>query len=455
MVKLVNRLMVICTASPGRLADWPSASISGKIQPSMALKLVEKFTKRTDPSHQYLVSLDIGTEFVKALIGEVKGEQLEIIGVGRQRQRLSDMQSGAVTDIAGVVENCDAALKAAEQMAGVVGRDCVIGIAGELVKGLVTTIRYKRLTPEKAIDMEELKKILDRVQYRAFERARETLSWETGYKEIEVKLVNTAIVDVQIDGYRVTNPIGFQGKLVSIQLFNAFAPMVHLGALQSVAANLDLNLINIAAEPFAVAKSVAGAAATDFSAIFIDIGGGTTDIALVDNGGTIGTKMYAIGGRSFTKRIASSQGATYDEAEQLKLKYAAGSLGARQSKQIAAALENDVKVWLSGVELSLGEFNKIDHLPSKILLCGGGTGLPEITAALKGAQWYKNLPFARRPVVKHISPKEVARVIDKTGQLTGYADITPMGLANIGLDVLNTGSVTESILAKLSRAMTA
>src|SRR5689334_17724122 len=123
----------------------------------MAFKLIEKFTKRP-PGEQYLVALDIGTEFVKALIGKVNGGAVEIIGVGRQRQRLTDMQSGAVTDIAGVVENCDAALKVAEGLAGVVAKDTVIGIAGELVKGASTTIKYKRTQPQAPIDMNELKK---------------------------------------------------------------------------------------------------------------------------------------------------------------------------------------------------------------------------------------------------------------------------------------------------------
>lgn len=428
----------------------------------MALKIVEKFIKlRAKPQDQYLVALDIGTEFVKALIGRVVGPStsaaaaVEIIGTGRQRQRLTDMQSGAVTDIAGVVENCDAALKAAEKMSGVVAKDVVIGIAGELVKGTSTTVKYKRSRPSDPIDMTELRKILDRVQYRAFERARTQLSWETGYSEIEVKLVNSAIVDVQIDGYRVTNPIGFQGRDVSIQLFCAFAPMVHLGALQTVAANLDLNLINIAAEPFAVAKSVGAQDSGEFSAIFIDIGGGTTDIALVNNGGVEGTKMFAIGGRSFTKRIAQVAGISFEKAEAMKLAYGAGQLKPRAAKLVEDALEGDIKVWLSGVELSLSEFDKVDHLPAKILLCGGGTGLPQIVRALKDKTWTKKLAFARQPVVSHITPGEVNRVTDTTGQLTGYADITPMGLANLGLDVVHSEGITESIMEKLSRAVQA
>jgi cell division protein FtsA len=419
-------------------------------------KFIDKFKRgqQREDTSRYLVALDIGTGFVKALIGEIKDNKVEIIGVGRQRQGLTDMQGGAVTDISGVVENCDLALKMAEKMAGVVAKNVVIGIAGELVKGASTTIKYKRADAQVPIDMAELKKILDRVQYRAFDRAKEQLTWETGMKELEVKLVNTAIVDVQIDGYRITNPIGFQGRDVSIQLFNAFAPMVHLGALQSVAVDLDLNLVNIAAEPFAVAKSVGGQDSSEFSAIFIDIGAGTTDIALVNNGGVEGTKMFAIGGRSFTKRIAQVANVSFEKAEEMKLAYADGKLPVRATKLVEEAVNADIQVWLSGVELSLAEFDKVDHLPAKILLCGGGTGLPQIMTALKG-DWYKNAPFARKPVVAHISPSEVNRVVDKTGKLTSYADITPMGLANLGLDTAGGGSMTEGLMKRLGRAISA
>lgn len=424
----------------------------------MALGLKKFGKKNSEPAGRYLVSLDIGTEFVKALVGEVVDGEVRIIGVGRQRQRLSDMQSGAVTDITGVVENCDSALRRAEQMAGVVAKDVVIGIAGELVKGASTVVRYKRSAPSDPIDMTELRKILDRVQFRAFERAKEQLIWETGHKELEVKLVNTAIVDVQIDGYRVTNPIGFQGRDVSIQLFNAFAPMVHLGALQTVAQNLDLNLVCIAAEPFAVAKSVGSQDSGEFSAIFIDIGGGTTDIALVNNGGVEGTKMFAIGGRSFTKRIAQVANVSFEKAEAMKLEYGKGKEGKltpRARKAVEEAVSSDITVWLSGVELSLAEFDRVDHLPAKILLCGGGTGLPQIMDALQNTDWYKELPFARKPTVAHISPAEVNRVKDTTGKLTSFADITPMGLANLGLDTYGGESTTETLIKKLSRAISA
>lgn len=419
----------------------------------MAIKLPAFLKSKQAKTTKYLVALDIGTEYVKALIGEVAGSNIEIIGVGRQRQRLTDMAGGAVTDISGVVNNCDEALKRAEEMSGVVAKDAVLGIAGELVKGATTSVSYRRAKPNVQIDMVELKDIIERVQNQAFEKVRKELSWETGYKEIEVKLVNAAVVDVFIDGYRVTNPIGFQGRDVTIQIFNAFAPMVHLGALQSVARDLDLNVINIAAEPFAVAKSVGADDSTEFSAIFIDIGGGTSDIAVVNNGGVEGTKMFAIGGRSFTKRIASSLSLSFEEAEDLKLKHSAGKLSAQHDQEVAEALAGDVEVWLSGVELSLSEFDKLDHLPARILLCGGGSALPEIKKALAGSAWYKNLAFARRPKIDFVSPSEVNRVIDKTGKLNSPQDITPMGLANLGLDIIGTESIGENVLQRLSRTL--
>src|SRR5690606_1224131 len=88
--------------------------------------------ERAEEQSRHIVALDVGTEFVKALVGRIDGENIKIIGVGRQRQGLSDMHSGAISDIAAVVANCDQALTQAESQAGVSARRAIIGIAGEL-----------------------------------------------------------------------------------------------------------------------------------------------------------------------------------------------------------------------------------------------------------------------------------------------------------------------------------
>lgn len=374
-----------------------------------------------------------------------------MVGTGKERQRLSDMQGGKVTDISSVIENCDKAIDQAAEMAGIAPRQCIIGIAGELVKGTTTTVHYQRENPKTKVTLKELKEIVNIVQRKSFDKARSALAWETGYSEIDVRLVNSAIVDVRIDGYKVTNPIGFQGRDMSVGIFNAFAPIVHLGALQTIAEELNLDLLAITSEPYAVARCVGLEEQSDFSSIFVDVGGGTTDIAVVRNGGVEGTRMFALGGRVFTKSIADVLECDFSEAEKMKLQYAAGKISkdSETHKKIEKALQNDAEVWLSGIELALEEFSNIDLLPSKILLCGGGSLLPEIERYLNKKDWAKRLPFARQPKVEFIKTGQVTNVKDETEKLKGSQDITPMALANLAIDLAGEEKMLDSILDKV------
>jgi len=407
-------------------------------------------------ANKYFLSLDIGTEVVKALVFKINDElgNGEVVGVGRARQGLKDMHSGAVSDISGVINNSRRAIEIAKEMADAKKVEkAIIGIAGELVKGTTTTVHYERIKPEVRIDLPELKNIIQKVQWKAFDRIRQQLAWETGHSEIEVKLINAVIVDVRIDGYKVTNPIGFQGRDVSIAVFNAYAPLVHLGALQTIGDELGLDLLNIAAEPYAVAKSMGVDDISDFSAVFVDIGGGTTDIAVVRNGGLEGTKMFALGGRAFTKRLAQELGIGFEEAELLKIRYAEGKLGRDVSSKIEAILADDCNVWLSAVELSLSEFADSDLLPHRIFLCGGGSGLPGIKKTLVSPSWTKGLPFAKEVEVGFLQPRDVVNIIDRTGELRDPQDITPMGLANLALDLTGEEKVMAGILRRAVKMM--
>ncbi len=403
------------------------------------------------PKERYAISLDIGTEFVKVLVFRIENDKAVVIGIGKQRQQLSDMQGGRVTDISGVIKNCEGALEQAFAAAKVTPQQCVVGIAGELVKGATIHVHYRRSNPQAKIDVKELKDIIEQVQAKAFEKTRSELAWETGQQAIDVKLVNSAVVDVKIDGYKVTNPIGFQGSDIQVGIFNAFAPIVHIGALQTIVEGLNLDLLSIAAEPYAVARCVGMEDSAEFSSIFIDIGGGTTDIAVVRGGGVEGTKMFAIGGRVFTKSIADTFDRTFTEAEKLKLDYSAGKIPEKSEirQKIRKAIENDCEVWLAGVELALEDFSNLDLLPSKILLCGGGSLLPEIKEYLEKKSWTKHLAFARQPKVDFIRPNMVSSVKDETGKLLGSQDITPMGLANIAIDLAGDPGVIEGVLDKI------
>ena len=402
----------------------------------------------------YIVGLDIGTEYVKALIAQIDGEDIQIIGVGRAHQEFGDMHQGAIADIAGVVKNCESALSQAEEQAGLQAKRCVIGIAGELVKGVTNTIRYRRPQSDRPLDEAEMELIIEKVQDRAAQKAQKQIALETGNEDVEVKLVNSALVSIHIDGYKVSNPIGFQGKDVAVQIYTAFAPMVHIGALERVANELALELIAVAAEPFAVSRSVLGTDAnSNFTAILADVGGGTTDIAVVNDGGVEGTKMFGIGGRIFTNAIAGELGVSYENAEKLKVNVDHNQVKEGVKKDIRKAVDKTLEVWLAGVELALGEFDSVDHLPNRILLCGGGSSLKQLVEAQEKREWYKELPFTKKPIVQHIEPGDVVGITDATGAASDHTYITAMGLLRVGYDTMIGNADNGTFKEKLNRML--
>ena len=339
-------------------------------------------------------------------------------------------------------------------MAGSHSTSVVIGIAGELVKGFTTSLSVERRRPDSTIAEAELDRLIEDAERAAIAEAQRTITWETGLPNVDVKLVHAAVVGAGIDGYGVTNPIGFQGRHIRITVFNAYAPLVHLAALEAVVSRLGLELLKVVAEPYAVARSLGGDQITQSGALFVDVGGGTTDVALVRQGSVEGTRMFALGGRAFTKSLADRLDLPFDEAERVKVDHAAGR-SVEQAELVAEIVAEDVAVWSAGVELVLEEFGKQGLLPGRIELCGGGAGLPEIRRALEVPGFAAGLPFARRPSVSLMTPSEVTAVHDRTGLLVDQQDVTPMALAVQALEAKREREPLDAALERVLRAMRA
>ena len=428
-----------------------------------------------------LLALDIGTEFVKAVIAEkTNDDNLNIIGVGKEHQNMGNMYAGAIADIQAVVSTCEKALSRAEEMAGVVSKTCVVGIAGELIKGNTRTVRYKRKDSNKPITDNEMQQIIQKVQEKAGEQAKQEIALEPDNPEVEVRLINSVIVSLSIDGYKVSNPIGFKGSDLMIQFYTAFAPLVHISAIEKVCAELNLDLLAVAVEPFAVCRACLGnELESNFSAIVMDIGGGTTDIAVVDDGGVEGTKMFGIGGRSFTHQIANRTGLDYDTAEAVKLQIGGVSLDQltlmhrdetvaeaerrneiqtilstpERAKKINEAISDNIEVWLGGVAVALEDFPLIEALPTKILLCGGGAGLSALQEKLATSDWYNDLPFSRRPLVHLLDDVDIPGIENSTSEDLDYSLITAFGLLRVAIDTLTGTDEPTGLRAKLAKLL--
>ena len=407
-----------------------------------------------DDQRQLYTALDIGTAYAKAMIIEVQDDIGVVLGVGRHQQSFSHMSDGIVTDIPGVIANCnEALLRAEEASGGVIAPNTVIGIAGELVKGSSITITKQRQHPTRPITPEELESVISGAQQKLLKSAKERIAMETGYANIEVRLTNAAVISVSIDGQSISNPIGFRGRHFTLTLFSAFAPLMQLGALETVAQGLDLTLVTIVAEPYALARCLSRNASADSGAIFIDIVGGTTDIALVRQGGIEETRMFALGGRTFTRRLAAHKGLSLKEAEKLKVSYGLGNIKGNEKDEIQQIFASEVQTWMDSVELLVEELAKGELLPPAVYMVGGGSSLPDLHEKLEGFPWTERLPFSHQPIIQTIQPGMVTSIADPDHLLKNAQDITPMALAYQAIELQNEDSVLERTLYQVIHNM--
>jgi len=413
---------------------------------------LKKVLNKDEPDN-FLVALDIGTEYVKVLISEYEGDEINVIGSGRVRQDAEAMTAGAVADIPRVIESCDKALMEAEEQAGVSPRSTVIGVAGELVKGKVFSITYHREDSSSEMTEGEVEEIMSKVQKMAYESAKEELSWETGSEDVEIKIVNSAIVSMHLDGYKVNNPVGFKGKEFKIRAYNAFAPLVHVGALEKIAAELDLELLTIAAEPSAVSRALLGADSTELDAVLVDIGGGTTDVAVVTEGCIDGTMMFAIGGRSFTRAIAKTMDIDFEKAEAVKVKYSKhpSSYEGSKTQKVKDSIDFTSSLWRQGLAVALSDILGSENIPNRVYFCGGGSSISSLRKSIEIEDWQSGLSIHSKPRHKLISDKEVKGFSFSEDTDKGFNFITAMGLLRVGHDTisLDTSSKIQSKVNEL------
>ncbi len=398
-----------------------------------------------------IIALDLGAELVKAVffsVEESNGRRALIRGVGEVKHLGAETAEGVMTDITSVIDHAKEAIRLASRQARLEPAQLILGVTGESVKGMTSVETLDREDPKAKINLAELHNIIHKLEWHSFADIRRAISEEMGYPEIDIKLVHSAIVDIKIDGYKVASPLGFQGGKIEMSIFNSFAPMAYFSALHNIAEALGLELLGIIPEAYALSRSLE-TEEEGLSALFIDVGGNATDIAVVTGGTLRGTKLFSIGGRTFTKRLAVELNLAYKEAEKLKIAYSEDKLEQKSKKIIGDLIQNDIEVWLEGIVLALSEFKTVEELPGKILLSGGGSLLPEIRDALNNRKWHKKLHFRNKPQASFMKPADMPNVIDETKTLKTQSNIVPAALVNLGLELTGEESLIQKTLRKV------
>lgn len=394
-----------------------------------------------------VLCLDIGTSRINACVFQEVNHELQLKGVSVVPQAHGSLHNGAIVNISETLAAVQEAVKQAENKAKVSAKDLIIGLSGELAKGMTIKLTSVRSEPEQEIDQQEIKSLLHELQWQAFDTIRSSISEELSISEIELKLVNASVVSIQVDGERVIDPIGMKGKQIQLDIFNCFAPVQHFGQIQNIAVELPLHdLKGVFVQGFAVCHALA--LNDPFAdAVIIDIGAGTTDICVISEGKILGNRSFALAGNSITKRIGYALSTSFDEAEQVKLGYSHETLERRSMMIIREAINDDIDIWLSSLEFSLKEL-PLKNLPHTFLISGNGAKLPEFKAALKDHPWVNMFPMTGSVEVRELDYSDLISGDFNPDQFD--PDFIPsVAVATTASDLLYNHSTLDSMLATI------
>ena len=403
-----------------------------------------KPTSNQDNSAQnnYL-SVDIGTEYLKVLRFGITDEGVEIRDVSVVHQQQHAMDKGVILSLETVIENIRLAIHEVSSGTEDLPIDgMVLGLAGEYIQGVSIVVNYDRAKKaSKEVSEKEEVSVIKKIQEQIMNSGKEDLSARTGLSVEDIEILHVTLTGISIGGIHVDNLVGHTGQDVQLTFYASFAPKTYVKALQKLSKELGIDIVGVVSQPFAVARAFKRSREKDFSAIFIDIGGGTTDVAVVQAGSVLDTQMFAFGGRVFTKEIARRMNIDYRHAELRKLKFSEGKVAKSIYRQVYEIVSDVTAIWLNLLQSALEEVEDVEVLPDEIYLCGGGSSLPNIRKSMLAFPWKELLPFANIPKVKHFEVSDLLNVTDKSGKLNAVYHITPAALAVYAYDKMNSPTV--------------
>jgi len=253
---------------------------------------------------ELVAGLDIGTTKICAVIGEVFDDRIEVIGVGTAAS--SGMRKGVVVNIEATVKAVREAVEQAENMAGCEIDTVFVGIAGNHIKGFNSPGIL-------AINNQEIKqKDIDAVI-----QAAQTVKISDNQRIIHV-LPQEYMVD---DHTGIQNPLGMTGVRLVTNVHIVTADNTSLHNLLVSCNRAGLEVAEIVLESVASARTVLARDEEELGVALIDIGGGTTDLAIFCNGTIKHTWELALGGNSLTSDLSVGLRTPMQEAEKLKYMY--------------------------------------------------------------------------------------------------------------------------------------
>ena len=330
--------------------------------------------------------IDVGTTKIVAIVAEFdEMDKFSIIGIGESKS--NGLERGVIVNINETIESLDLAISMAQEQSGYDIESVYVGISGDHINGMnatgiVSVGDSNNGNFGSVIDFDDKKKVLESAQAMALSGDRRILHVLSKHYTVDER-------------NNIEDPVGLTGSKLQAEVHLITSSMRTENDFKTCFDALDIIIDAFVLEPLASSYSILSRDEKKLGSIMIDIGGGTTDVVIWEEGGISNTKIIPLGGEIITKDIARVLGCTIKNAESLKINNGSalnineekeiiiedieGQLITTTSSLLSSIIEERVKEILNEVKYEIESRTQISNLSFGIILTGGGSQLKNIS----------------------------------------------------------------------------
>ncbi len=374
---------------------------------------------------ELIFGLDIGTRTVIGVVGYQKEDKFIVVASEIVEHESRAMIDGQIHDISKVTKAATVVKHSLEKQVGINLTQVAIAAAGRALRTYRVHVE-QQIEEQKEIQKDQVKGL----ELEGIHQSQQLLQQELQQDE-KYFCVGYSIVSYYLNGYMISNLEGHKGKGIGADVLATFLPQVVVDSLYSVMERLDLEVISLTLEPIAAINVAIPENLRLLNLALVDVGAGTSDIAITKDGSIIAYGMISVAGDEITEQIVHSYLVDFQTAEAIKLQLSQkdeisftdilGLSHTLHSNEIRSLIEPAVERLAEEVASKIYEING-SKSPNAVFCVGGGSQIVGFTSKVSDKL---KLPKERVAV----RGSEVLNHIVFAGEIRkGPALITPMGI---------------------------
>jgi cell division protein FtsA len=265
-----------------------------------------------------IVGVDLGTTKIAAIIAEVEGEDLKIVGVGSTPS--NGLKRGVIVNLEKAIESIEKAVDEASRMAGVKVDSCYAGISGSHIESINAHAMIATARTGGIVTKRDIERVIEQAKAIALPLDRE--------------IIHAIPIEYVVDNEKgIKDPVGMSGVKLEAEVHIVTAAITSAQNIYTALERAGLRVKDLVLQPLASSYSVLQPDEIDLGVCLLDIGGGTTDLAIFYDGAIRYSEVVPLGGEYITNDIAIGIRTPYKQAEEIKRKNASISLSPEEGKE--------------------------------------------------------------------------------------------------------------------------